>query len=106
MRYVSRDASGEICAVYAAPRPDAQEALPDQHPELIAFVGADGAAARMVASDLALVRVIEDVIDLLVSKGVILFTELPAPARQKLLERGHLRRALNTDMMVDDDPLL
>jgi hypothetical protein len=40
------------------------------------------------------VRVLEDVIDLLVEKGVFRFTDLPAPAQEKLLSRRSLRSSL------------
>lgn len=108
MRYVARNAHGQICAVYDAPRDGAREALAPDHPELRAFLGLaeQPAAGRLQESDLALVRVIEDLVDLLVDKGVILFTELPAPAQEKLLTRGRLRRALSAPAVVDDDELL
>lgn len=108
MRYVARNAHGQICAVYDAPRDDAREALDPSHPDLRTFVGLPDrpAAGRLHESDLALVRVIEDLVDLLVDKGVILFTELPAPAQEKLLDRGRLRRALSAPAVVDDDELL
>lgn len=41
--------------------------------------------------DVDLVRVIEDVVDLLVSQGVFRFTDLPASAQRKLLFRKNLR---------------
>lgn len=108
MRYVARNAHGQICAVYDAPLDGAHEALAPDHPDLRAFLGLAErpAAGRLQESDLALVRVIEDLVDLLVDKGVILFTDLPAPAQEKLLDRGRLRRALSAPAVVDDDELL
>jgi len=41
--------------------------------------------------DVDLVRVLEDVVDLLVARGVFLFTDLPDSAQQKLLFRKNLR---------------
>lgn len=103
MRYVQRDAEGVIRAVYTAPQAQAQEELPDGHPDLVLFV--QGSAAHTLgASDLALVRVIEDVVDLLVQKGVIMFTDLPVPAQQKLIARGRMRQSLNpiAPVLTDD----
>jgi hypothetical protein len=106
MRYVSRDARGEICAVYAEPREGAREALSEDHPDLRAFLGVVQPGEALQASDLALVRVIEDLVGVLVDKGVILFTELPPAAQDKLLERGRLRRALAAPTVVDEDDLV
>lgn len=41
--------------------------------------------------DVDLVRVLEDVVDLLVAQGVFRFTDLPDSAQQKLLFRKNLR---------------
>lgn len=41
--------------------------------------------------DVDLVRALEDVVDLLVSRGVFRFTDLPESAQQKLLFRKNLR---------------
>ncbi len=41
--------------------------------------------------DVDLVRVLEDVIDLLVAQGVFRFTDLPASAQEKLMFRKNLR---------------
>ena len=41
--------------------------------------------------DVDLVRVLEDVIDLLVSRGIFRFTDLPESAQQKLVFRKNLR---------------
>jgi len=42
-------------------------------------------------SDLEMIRVYEDVVDLLISKGIICLTDLPLPAQDKLLRRRHMR---------------
>lgn len=106
MPYVARNAQGRITAVYDTAREGAGERLDADDPALRAFLGLEAAGGRLQSSDLGLVRVIEDLVDLLVDKGVILFTELPAPAQEKLLERGRLRRALGAAPVVDDDELL
>ncbi len=45
-------------------------------------------------SDADLARVTEDLISLLVQKGIILFTELPEAVQVKLLDREKLREKL------------
>ncbi|MFI9652695.1 tryptophan synthase subunit beta like protein [Guyparkeria sp. GHLCS8-2] len=49
-------------------------------------------AEALQRSDAELVRVVEDLTNLLIEKGVIRFTELPAAAQRKLLDRRQLRR--------------
>jgi hypothetical protein len=44
MRYVHRDASGAVLGHYANPQPYAQEAVADDHPDLLAWREAREAA--------------------------------------------------------------
>lgn len=53
-------------------------------------------------TDMAFVRVLEDVINVLMDKGVISFTDLPEPAQQKLLERQSLRQRINHVGLLSD----
>lgn len=48
----------------------------------------------MQAADADFIRVIEDLIDLLIDKQVIQFTELPNPVQNKLLNRRRYREEL------------
>ena len=95
MPYVIRDANGTIAAIYGDPVEGSVEIAADDM-ELRAFMsqGSPEAAARwqFIESDLALVRVLEDLIGVLVDKGVILFTDLPPPAQRKLMARSGLRK--------------
>jgi hypothetical protein len=50
-----------------------------------------GVQAFLRNLDVDLVRVLEDVVDLLVARGVFRFTDLPQSAQQKLLFRKNLR---------------
>jgi len=53
--------------------------------------------------DVAFIRVLEDLIETLIEKGVVRMTDLPAAAQQKINERKGLRRRLNTDLNLLDD---
>jgi len=54
--------------------------------------------------DVAFIRVLEDLIDALIEKGVLRLTDLPEDAQKKLGERKGLRRRLNDDLnLLDDD---
>lgn len=46
-----------------------------------------------VASDLAMVRVLEDLIEVLISKSLITLSDLPLPAQKKLINRHSMRQA-------------
>jgi hypothetical protein len=56
------------------------------------------------SSDAGLARVTEDLIDLLIVRGVIRFTDLPLAAQNKLLERKETRARLSNslDLLGDD----
>lgn len=110
--YVKRDAGGQIVAVSTRPEPDFDERLDPEDAGLQAFLaGASGdrnglseQAQRLRSSDVELVRVLEDIIDLLTDKGIVQFTELPDAARTKLLKRKRLRQHIrHLDLLDDDD---
>ncbi len=56
------------------------------------------------SSDAGLARVTEDLIELLIARGVIRFTDLPLAAQNKLLERKETRARLSNslDLLGDD----
>ncbi|WP_431023492.1 tryptophan synthase subunit beta like protein [Halomonas sp. H5] len=91
-----------MCRVSREATPECREWLPGDDPELDRFLGRD-ARDPMLASDLELVRVLEDLIQVLMDKGVISFTDLPDAARDKLLTRQSLRRRLNSINLLDDE---
>lgn len=62
----------------------------------------------LAASDAELARVTEDLIIVLVKKGVILFTDLPEAVQGKLLDRESLRNQLTgapVTFLSEDDTL-
>ena len=96
MPFVKRDADGMITAVHMEAREDGLEEVGDDDPEVSDFLYRQHAAKRdgeeWLESDLALSRVLEDLIDLLIAKKHIMFTDLPVAAQQKLIERRGLRK--------------
>ena len=79
--YIIRNADGQIERLSA-------EAIEGAVP---ASVGDPEVQAFLRDLDVDLVRVLEDVIDLLVSRGIFRFTDLPESAQQKLVFRKNLR---------------
>jgi len=57
-------------------------------------------AEALSQTDLALARVLEDLIDTLIAKGLIQFTDLPLAAQAKLLSRRETRAALSDPLQL------
>lgn len=89
--FVTRDDDGRVTALSASPSAGSATASIDD-PEVQAFLR---------ELDVGLVRVLEDVIDLLVAGGVFRFTDLPESAQQKLL----FRKTLRSQWQAVPDPL-
>lgn len=96
MAYVKRDARGTIVAVYAEPVEAGLQEIADDDPDLQTFLAfsqmSSGSKLEWLESDLSLARVLEDLIDVLIEKKVILFTDFPEGAQKKLLARRGLRK--------------
>ena len=95
MPYIKRDKNNNITALYTEPPFDDAECLPAHHDDVIKFLNEysdDQSSLKFLnGSDYELVRVLEDLIELLMNKNLILFTELPTAAQQKLVQRRHAR---------------
>ena len=105
MPYVKRDEAGQIVSVSLSREDDDQEFLDAESAQLAAFFeDARASADSLRESDTDLVRVLEDLIEMLTAKGVILFTELPVSAQQKILLRKRLRkdRSNSLDLLGED----
>jgi len=107
MPFVTRDETGRITALYREQTPDAREYLPSGHPELSEFAGqepASGEPSDMLQSDLEMIRVYEDLIDILISKRIVVLTDFPTAAQEKLVHRKRLRSSLSslTDVLAPE----
>lgn len=114
MPYVQRDASGHISAIFQKPEATAEEFLPSDHPDIQLFLGGivpqkakSTATAKLSESDLSLIRVIEDIVDMMIDKNLIMFTDLPEHAREKILQRKNTRKKISTplDIIEDEDKI-
>ncbi|NVK19042.1 MAG: hypothetical protein HWE30_10125 [Methylocystaceae bacterium] len=99
MPYVLREPNGEIKAIYQNPHDGVEEELPMNHPDIMAFLSTQtGTAATLLdlaESDMAMARVVEDLIELLIMKGAISFDDLPEAAQNKLAKRQTWRGSLD-----------
>jgi hypothetical protein len=57
-------------------------------------------ANALSQTDTGLARVLEDLIDVLITRGVIQFTDLPDAAQSKLLERRETRASLTNRLQL------
>lgn len=102
MPYVERDASGKIVSLHQYASTPGAELLSPEHPDVLTFLYGDAQKAELLALDLGFIRVIEDLIDLLVSRNLIYFTDLPAPVQDKLNSRQRARISQSDSSPGDD----
>lgn len=96
MPYVNRDPDGRITQISAYQTETASEELKPDDPSLSQFLGEGGdIQSQLIASDLGLIRVLEDLIAALIDKRIIMLTDLPPAAQQKLARRYELRSKLS-----------
>ncbi len=102
MPYIKRGEQGRVVAVSLEPAPGFDEEVAANAPELATFVAMP--AASLDETDQDFVRVLEDVVQLLIDKGIILFTDLPQSAQEKIMRRQQLRSELGErlDLIGDD----
>ena len=111
MPFITRDQDGKINAVHEGPTADAAEEVGDDNPELRAYLAGleqEGELKEdLVASDAEMARVTEDLIETLISKNVIMLTDLPRKAQEKILLRRRMREHMSEMVgLVGDDDVL
>lgn len=107
MLYIERNSDGTIAALHQSSSPNATEQKTLLDEEIIAFLSKDTNLDSWVQllslSDVSIIRVIEDLIDVLIKKNVIMLTDLPKEARSKLKERKRVREKMETDHFIVND---
>lgn len=114
MPYVIRDTVGRIVQVFEAPVAGATEHIAADASELgelraaHAATTVDALRRQLAASDSGMARLAEDLVDVLIGKGVVKFTDLPAAAREKYLERLSTRERMHArkNIIVDADDII
>jgi len=110
MPYVTRDAAGKISGIFDEAEVGVAEELAASDPELTRFLVEHGLSSPdsvrqvLAGSDLKMIRLVDDLIDLLIDKDVIKFTDLPAAAGDKYLQRQVARKRLQ--IVVSEDGIL
>jgi hypothetical protein len=73
--------------------------MTDDSPDALPTI--DAAHAELLSqSDTAIARVLEDLVDVLITRGVIQFTDLPEAAQAKLLTRRQTRARLKDSLQL------
>lgn len=115
MPYIQRNEKGEIIALTADSTNEIDQPIGLENPEVLQFLAGSEHSAKgnhyfeMLSQDLQQIRILEDLIDLLTSKGIIMFSELPLAAQQKILNKKSIRESFDHagDILVSDEsPLL
>ncbi len=105
MPFVKRDETGAIIAVSQQSSAGFDEELSAEDAAVQAFLaGLEASNTVLDETDQDFIRVLEDVVQLLIDKGVILFTDLPESAQSKIMRRQKLRSKLSRrlDLIGDD----
>src|SRR5688572_32252386 len=86
MPFVKRDATGRIVALFRERSEEAPEYLAVNSAEIADFSdpeGGRGERSNMLQSDLEMIRVYEDLIDILISKRIVVLTDFPTKAQDR-----------------------
>lgn len=114
MPYVIRDANGKIVQVFEQAVTGAAEQIAPDSTEIKQFREdhtdntVEALRRQLAETDLGMARLVEDLIDVLIGKSVIKFTDLPAAAGAKYLERLSTRERMHAvkSIIVDADDII
>ncbi|SDT96731.1 hypothetical protein SAMN05216296_0947 [Pseudomonas pohangensis] len=107
MFHVQRDAEGRLIRVEAAPFAESSGQLDAEDQEIqswFANQSVESSLLQLRQTDPEMIRVLEDLIHLLTTKGVLRITDLPAAAQHKLVHRSQAREGLGgLNRLIGDD---
>jgi len=106
MPYIKRNSSGRIIGISDQAESGAAEELDVENPEVRTYL--ELARNQLLSSDTETIRVIEDLVDLLIEKKLILFSDLPQAAQKKLSKRQTMRGDIGVleNLIVDEEDIL
>lgn len=111
MPYVSRNDAGEITGLHHSPQEAESEWLEGDDPQILRFLYSSAPTEQtrrsLSNSDSEMIRVIEDLVELLISKNVFTYTELPEAVQRKLGSRKQWRQDLSmlTNLIDKDETI-
>ena len=108
MPFVRRDAAGRVVSLHREQDSQDLQYLPLDHPDVVGFLQPIGerrsqGRGELLKSDLDMIRVYEDLTDILISKRLVALTDFPPAAQEKLMRRRRLRSSLSpiTEILSD-----
>ena len=111
MPYITRNKKGEIVELHNLPDDGGDNWIESGNPEVLDFIKrietTEQAKLALTSTDNEMVRVVEDLIDMLMERQIFIFTELPEPVQAKLNARKKLREGMNTleNLINEDDTI-
>ena len=104
MIYVERNGDGQIRALRRHADQPGMERKDTIDAEVLEFLQGEESDASLLnvlaATDLGILRILDDIIDLLIHKNIIMFTELPEEAQKKLTQRRRLREKIGRESII------
>lgn len=104
MTYVLRNENGEITAACACGKiAEGWQQIEANNPDYIAFLEKElTLQSKFRESDIQLARVLEDLINVLIERNLIQFTDFPSAAQKRLNDRQSMRSKNHLHMLMDD----
>lgn len=105
MAYVLRNQQGAIIASSTSTQIDKDwQYIENNEPEYITFLESDlKQHDAFRESDIQLARVLEDLIEILIERNLIQFTDFPSAAQKRLNDRQSMRSKNRLSIIVEDD---
>lgn len=104
--YVKRNSQGEVIALSSELREGYELITADEAMDVFKRIYPEAIKMQVTHelhhTDTQMIRVIEDLIELLIDKHIIQLTELPRAAQQKIFNRKKIRRLLSDAIIPDD----
>ena len=111
MPYITRNNQGEIVELHNSPENGGGNWIEAGDPEVLDFIKRietrEQARQALTSTDNEMMRVVEDLIDILMERQIFIFTELPEAVQAKLNARKQLRKDMNSleNLINDDDAI-
>ena len=107
--YVERSAEGKIIGLRKEPSPNSTEVKSLSDQEVVDFLEQnlenDKLKLLLSRTDMSFIRLLEDLIDLLMKKNIVILTEFPEKAQEKLISRKRIREKISSQNLVVEDIL-
>lgn len=107
MPFIKRDETGKIIGIFCEKQNDDDDELSVNDIEIIEFLESEDFSQYtnhlLHQSDNDFIRVLEDLIDILLDKHILLLTDLPKAAQQKLLKRKNIRKKYVQSILSEEE---